>query len=334
MRSSTRRGCLGWLGLVFVGSVLLGVILILAGCVYQAIGQANDARTVTPPGELVDVGGYKLHLNCVGQGSPTVVLDTLSGGMSPYWAWIQPEVAKITRVCAYDRAGRAWSEANPQPQTLEGTARDLYTLLTNAKVAGPYVLVGHSIGGLYARQFHALYPDQVAGIVLLDASHPEQLRRFPLYAAGNQESLNLSALLATLARFGIPRAYFALGGEFDFQDLPQKEHDEVAAFFSSPDYFESQRAEMLAASEIFADAEKLGALGELPLVVITAGNNSLPGWFQLQDELAGLSQNSAHHTIDGASHASLAFNSSHARQVSELINQAVEKVRAGQSLAQ
>jgi pimeloyl-ACP methyl ester carboxylesterase len=330
--SNNARGYGWWLGRILGGLLLFVVILVVAGCVYQTIGEANDARAFPPPGEMVDVGGYKLHLNCIGQGNPTIVLDTLSGGMSAYWAWVQPEVAKMTRVCSYDRAGRAWSEAGPQPQTLESTARDLHTLLTNAKVAGPYVLVGHSIAGLYVREFQALYPNEVAGIVLVDASHPQQLDRFPALAAGNQEGLNLTTVAALLSRVGVLRLYFALGGEIDFQDLPRKEHDEVAAFFSTPRYFESQRAETIAGTQLFADGHALGTLGDLPLIVITAGNNTLPGWTELQNELAALSDNSMHRTIGGALHASLAFNPNDARQVSDLILQMVEAVRNGGTL--
>lgn len=332
--SNPARGCGWWLGRILAGLVVIVAVIVLAGCLYQMLGEANDARAFPPPGEMVDVGGYKLHLHCTGQGSPTVILDTLSGGMSSYWAWVQPRVAKLTRVCAYDRAGRAWSEASPQPQTLEGTARDLHTLLANANIAGPYVLVGHSIAGLYVREFQALYPGEVAGIVLVDASHPQQLERFPALAAGNQDGLNLANAAALLARIGAPRLYFASGGEIDFQDLPRKEHDVVAAFFSSPRYFESQRAEMLAEPQMFADAQALGTLSELPLIVITAGNNTLTGWTELQNELAALSSNSIHRTIDGATHASLAFKQTDANQVSALILQLVEAVRAGKSLAQ
>lgn len=332
--SNSARGCGWWLGRILVGLVVFVAAIVLAGCLYQMLGEANDARAFPPPGEMVDVGGYKLHLHCTGQGSPTVILDTLSGGMSSYWAWVQPHVARLTRVCAYDRAGRAWSEASPQPQTLEGTARDLHTLLANANIAGPYVLVGHSIAGLYVREFQALYPDEVAGIVLVDASHPQQLERFPALAAGNQDSLNLANVAALLARAGVPRLYFALGGEFDFQDLPRKEHDEVAAFFATPRYFESQRAETIAGAQLFTAAHKLGPLGNLPLIVITAGENHLPGWTELQNELAALSENSIHRTIDGATHASLAFKPADANQVGALIMQMVEAVRAGKPLAE
>lgn len=332
--SKSARGCGWWLGRILLGLGIFVVIIVLGGCLYEVAGEVNDARAFPPPGEMVDVGGYKLHLHCTGQGSPTVVLDTLSGGMSAYWAWIQPQIAGTTRVCAYDRAGRAWSEASGKQQTLEGTASDLHKLLTNANIPGPYVLVGHSIAGLYVREFQALYPDEVAGIVLVDASHPQQLDRFPEYSAGNQSGLSLAVVAALLARVGVPRLYFALGGEIDFQDLPRPEHAQVAAFFSLPRYFESQRAETIAGTQMFADAHRFGTLGKLPLIVITAGNNNLPGWTGLQNELATLSSNSIHRTIDGATHASLAFNQGDANQVSALILQMVQALHAGKSLTE
>ncbi len=323
-----------WLVRILSGIAAFSVLVIFAGCAYQSVSEWNDARAFPPPGELIDVGGYKLHLYCIGQGSPTVVLEIGAGGMSPYWAWIQPAVAQTTRVCAYDRAGHAWSEASPHPQTLEGTARDLHTLLTKANVAGPYVLVGHSIGGLYVREFQALYPDEVAGIALVDSSHPKQLERFPALAAGNEQALNQISIFSLLTRLGFTRLFFALGGEVDFQDLPRPAHAQVVSFFSSPRTFASQRDEIRAGPQVFRDAGNLGSLNELPLIVITAGGNMLEGWPGLQAELATLSSNSLHRTLDGATHMSVAFQPNHARQVSDLILQMVEAVRTGQRLAQ
>jgi pimeloyl-ACP methyl ester carboxylesterase len=274
----------------------------------------------------VAAGETQLHINCQGEGSPTVILETLSGGTSAYWAWIQPEIAQHTRVCSYDRAGRGWSAAGP-PADLWGTAENLHAILGNAGIEGPYVLAGHSIGGLYARAFAARHPDEVAGMVLLDAAHPEQYDRYPEYVAANQSYLRLSSLFPILAAIGINRLYFAGGGEIDFADLPPREHDEVAAFWSSPAYFENQRAEALAAEEIYAQAHDLGNLGDLPLAVVSAGANTPRGWSDLQAELAALSTNSSHLVLDEATHASLAFNPAHAREVSLAILKVVEAAR-------
>src|SRR5262245_3211505 len=147
---------------------LLVAVVALAGtgAIYQAAATARDARRYPPPGQLVNVGGYRLHLYCAGEGSPTVVLEAVSGGLAIDWAWVQPEGARTTRVCTYDRAGRGWSEPGPAPRDARQLARELHTLLRNAAVPGPYVLAGHSAGGLFAREYAAQYPDEVVGLVL------------------------------------------------------------------------------------------------------------------------------------------------------------------------
>ncbi|MFN8493076.1 MAG: alpha/beta hydrolase [Caldilineaceae bacterium] len=328
------RGLIGLLGLL----VVLGGV----GAIYQIITTARDRRTFHPPGQLVDVGGYKLHISCLGEaanGNPTVILETLSGGMSFYWDWVQPAVTKTTRVCVYDRAGRAWSESSPRPLTLQQTVLDLHTLLKNANVPGPYVLVGHSMGGLYVRKFAADYPNEVAGLVLVDSSHPAQLARYPELQAETAGYLRVAPFIPWLARLGVLHAYFALGGEIDFADMPPQAHTETAAFWSSPAYFASQRAEIVAGPQIFADAQSLGNLGNLPLAVISRGlnpaiGNHPNGWTDLQNELAALSSNSLHKTVDGATHQSLAFKQQDAQVVSAVILQVVEAVRSGKPLSQ
>ena len=115
--------------------------LSLAGAGYEAIASRGDARAYPPPGKMVDVGGYKLHIQCLGTGSPTVVLDAGLGCTSLDWSLVQAEIGQTTRVCAYDRAGMGWSESGPEPRTPEQNARELHTLLANAGLEGPYVLV-------------------------------------------------------------------------------------------------------------------------------------------------------------------------------------------------
>ena len=141
-------------------SGLLGLVAILAVCgaTYEAIAGVGDATAYPAPGRLVDVGGYKLHLDCQGTGSPTVVLDAGLGGSSLDWTLVQPELATTTRVCTYDRAGMGWSDAGPMPRSPSHIAEELHVLLTNAGVAGPYVLVGHSLGGKNIRIFGACRP--------------------------------------------------------------------------------------------------------------------------------------------------------------------------------
>ena len=158
---------------------LVGALLALAvaGAIYQAIATELAERAYPPPGEMVDVGGYSLHINCVGQGSPTVVLDAGSGGFSAQWVRVQREVSGTTRVCSYDRAGMGWSEMGPEPRDARQISSELHTLLGKAGIEGPYVLVGHSFGGMYMQTYAARYPDEVAGVALVDSStDPDQFR--------------------------------------------------------------------------------------------------------------------------------------------------------------
>jgi pimeloyl-ACP methyl ester carboxylesterase len=159
--------------------VLLAVVvaLVLIGAAYQATASITDSRNHPPPGRLVDVGGYSLHISCLGNGTPTVILDALFPGTVSNWAWVQPEIAKTTRVCADDRAGLGWSDSGPMPRDAVQHAAELRTLLANAGVTGPYVLVGHSLGGLSVRMFADRYPDEVAGMVLVEASNPDGWKR-------------------------------------------------------------------------------------------------------------------------------------------------------------
>src|ERR1043165_9432869 len=163
------RRVLSWTGRGLAALFVLIVVLALAGASYEAIAAAGDARRYPPPGQLVDVGGYRLHIQCVGSGNPTVVLDAGLSGSSLDWSLVQPELGRTTRVCAYDRAGMGWSDPGPQPRTPRRIADELHTLLTNAGIAGPYVLVGHSLGGKNVRLFALSHPDQVAAMVLVDA---------------------------------------------------------------------------------------------------------------------------------------------------------------------
>jgi pimeloyl-ACP methyl ester carboxylesterase len=140
---------------------------------YETVRESLDARAYPMPGQLIDVGGHRLHLHCTGSGSPTVVLEPGGGAASSDLGWIAPAVARDTRVCVYDRAGRGWSDAADGPQDGAHIAADLHTLLDRAHVPGPYVLAGHSFGGLYVLSFAAQFPDQVAGMVLLDSTAPK-----------------------------------------------------------------------------------------------------------------------------------------------------------------
>jgi pimeloyl-ACP methyl ester carboxylesterase len=283
-------------------------VLLASGAVVQAVLTARDGRANPAPGRLINVGGHRLHLYCTGTGSPTVVLEAALPGTSSEWAWVQGAVARTTRVCSYDRAGYVWSEPSPGPRDAKHIAVELHRLLRAAGIGGPYVLVGHSMGGVYVREYAALYATSAAGMVLVDAASPDQWTRIPGYSlASTRQQADLAPLLA---RFGIMRLWtqsLAAG-------LPARARRAATAFYGATWTWETDAAEVDALpatdAEVQADSTSLGAL---PLEVVTAGGQEFSAaqervWQQLQRELAGLSRNGHQHTIAGATHLSLVFD--------------------------
>jgi pimeloyl-ACP methyl ester carboxylesterase len=320
---------------------LLALVCLLAGAGlgYQAVATALDRRAYPPPGRLVDVGGHTLHLACVGDGSPAVVFESGLAGMSADWGSVQPPVAGTTRACAYDRAGIAWSAAGPAPRDPRRIATELHTLLGHAGVAGPYVLVGHSFGGLYVRVFADRYPDEVVGLVLVDASHPDMWARLPRAAtAGLAPGPWQGLAYRGLARLGLPRLTGAVPADCG---LAPRQCAEERAWLASARHTDAYVAEMGAPGRD-DQVRATGPLGSRPLVVLTAtdhrdlvgpqsGARFEPLWRQLQDELAALSTGAVHRTVAGATHGSLQTRD--AAVTSAAVGQVVQAVRTGQPLA-
>ena len=182
--------------------VLVILVLFALGGGYEAISRAT-APAVAMRGQLVDVGPYRLHLECTGSRGPTVILEPGGGGSAASMGLIAPAVARDSRVCVYDRAGRGWSDPAASPPDGAQIATDLHTLLDRADVPGPYVLAGHSFGGLYVRTYAAKYPEEVAGLVLVDSTAANSN---PVSApeAGSYSVLkHVSSLVATTSRLGL-----------------------------------------------------------------------------------------------------------------------------------
>ncbi len=156
---------------------------------------------IPPPGQLIDIGGYRLHLHAQGEGGPTVVLEAGNGDFSLTWSLVQPEAARLTRVVSYDRAGLGWSDRGPRPRTVDVAMDELRTLLHGAGIPGPYILVGHSYGGMVARLFAYRYPGDVAGLVLVDAAHEDQMERLP---ESYTRSLGMMRAMMRLLSLGAP----------------------------------------------------------------------------------------------------------------------------------
>ncbi len=250
--------------------VMLIVILGAAGYIFEAGALRRDQERYPPLGEHLVVNDREIHIFCVGTGSPTVILEAGAGLFSLSWQLVQPEVAKMTRVCSYDRAGLGWSQASDRPRTPQTIVAELRALLAEATIPPPYVLVGHAIGGRYARVFAAEYPDEVAGLVLVDASHEDYDARYPVVTAEAVPFWNYGFAL----QFGLVRLF---GPELAARDEPDM------AFAPAEDLrvqmllmYRSYRAEVALAEIVNrnqADAELYAqsSLDDRPLVVLVRG---------------------------------------------------------------
>ncbi len=296
--SKRRRGCLSWLGGIV--AALLGLMLLGAG--YESMAEAADVRAYPAPGQMIDVGGYRLHIHCVGTGSPTVVIEAGLGDWSASWSsWVQPEAARTTRVCTYDRAGMGWSEPGPLPRTAAHVAQELHTLLQNARVPGPYVLVGHSLGGLPVRVFAHDYAAEVAGVVLIESMHPRQAKP-ATPTTPPQTTAPASALsLATLpARIGVLRV---LAGPLDLKGgLSPEVANAYVAFSVTSRFIQTQLDESQGMGESLAQAGAVTSLGAVPLIVLSRGQDPDQEWQGMQADLLHLSSQSQQLIADQSGH--------------------------------
>src|SRR3954470_2728947 len=273
---------------------LLGVYALCAvGGAYQTVGELLDRRTYPAPGRLVGVGGHRLHLDCDGSGTPTVILESGLGEAAAYWGWISTALAHDTKVCAYDRAGRGWSDPAAVAQDGIAVATDLHVLLDRGHVTGPFVLVGHSSGAQYVRIFAGRYPEQVAGMVLLDGQPPEAFESLPIFPVFYTGFRRVSALLPSLARVGVGRVLYHAG----FDGLPANVRDMQRFTYSSTRAARSLRDEFAELPTSLAQARSFQNLGDRPLVVVTAERDAMAGWLPLQDRMATLSTNSSHRVV-------------------------------------
>jgi pimeloyl-ACP methyl ester carboxylesterase len=308
--------------------VIAFLALASVGGGYATVGAAADARAYPAPGQLIDVGGHRLHLSCTGSGSPTVVLEAGGGEMSSNLGWITPAVARDTRVCVYDRAGRGWSEPADTPQDGAQIATDLHTLLQRGGVPGPYVLAGHSFGGLYVLTYADRYPGEVAGMVLIDSTAPASAAKPEAASSGDSSSSDVlgraSALVSASARLGVTRLY----GRSAFGSLPPQSRDEVRAGLATAGNLRSTIDEYVQASSSVGQAAALDDFAGKPLVVLTAGIGNDPTHRAAQSHLATLSTDSAHRVVEGASHESLIADEDDAAATTQAISDVVSSVRS------
>lgn len=300
-----------WWGVAAVVGFLLAAVLL--GLLWQATASARDERRFPPPGRLVDVGGHRLHIHCLGEEGPTVVFDAGIGSWSVSWWKVQRQVAGLARACVFDRAGLGWSEAGPWPRTSRQIAAELHTLLQNAGIRTPVVLVGHSFGGYNVRLFADQYRDEVAGVVLVDSAQPEQWERLPPEAKALLEEAREGTPKAVwLARVGLLRL---MGGRSE-KDLPPELREAHQAAMLRTRTFEAIQAELDSVYESGRQVAATRSLDGLPLAVVSARNSfdafrsptvHFPAaaddtWMELQRELAALSTDSRQFISETGTH--------------------------------
>ncbi|MFO1434832.1 MAG: alpha/beta hydrolase [Gammaproteobacteria bacterium] len=264
-----------------------------------------DIDVMNPPGRMVDIGGYSLHIDCRGEGSPTVVMEAGLGGVSLEWLPVQRFLSHYGRVCTYDRAGNGWSDAGPEPRTTSVITDELYRLLNAAGESAPYVLVGHSFGGYTAQMFAERYPNITAGLVLIDSSHPDQVARFlaPPLNLNTAPSKTTGAVVLMSGPPPIPA------------NLPEEIQMPAAMLMTLRKTRMTVAQEYLYFSDSGEEIRHEGQMPAVPMVVITRGidersrHHADPKaemiesvWMQMQDELAAMSPQSAHIVADRSGH--------------------------------
>jgi pimeloyl-ACP methyl ester carboxylesterase len=271
--------CLGCVGLLLACNLGACLLTAATGAIYQSVGEVRDLRANPPPGEMVEVDGHRLHLHCIAgpglEDAPTVVLDAGLGGYSQDWIWVQPQVAEFARVCAYDRAGYAWSDPGPTPRDSRQIVAELHALLANAHVPPPYVLVGQSFGGLNARFYAKQYPQEVAGLVLVDAT-PEGVYDDPAFSTSQRDAdrgqVFLFRTVAALARYGILRLFVRVAGTGPLTFLedyaPEIRDDVLAVAFLHTQYYEVVVDELETFEESTRQVQAASPDPDVPTIVI------------------------------------------------------------------
>lgn len=334
----TKRGCLFYIKRGLLALIILLIALPTAGFLYETVMAAGDDQRFPPTGQLISVDGHQMHIRCMGQGSPTIIFESGLGGWSDHWSKVQPEVGAFTRACSYDHAGLGWSESSNEPRTQEQIATELHDLLIAAHIQPPYILVGHSLGGKAIRLFEAKYPDEVAGMVFVDARDEavEPTNRTPEQNAEDraayESSLNIYRILRQFGArlFALQVAHIV---DPSTKTMPDDLVYRLAIFGTRERTLQTEIAE---SRESTANDDQLRAAvvpAKLPVFVLTA-DESLAGWdvWKIgQQHLATLSSNSQWITVKNTSHN---IPNDQPQVVIDAVRHVFDAARTGEPLAQ
>jgi len=317
---------------------IVGGLAVMAGggVVYQAVMAGRDKQKYPPPGQMVPVDGRRIHMQIKGEanGRPTVILEAGMISFSSNWYWVQEALSGETRVVSYDRAGLGWSDPPPHTQDAYESAADLHAALVAAGIGGPYVLVGHSYGGLVVRAFADKYLDEVAGMVLADASHPDQWAHMPASRNGSVNATG-NRMFGLLARLGLVR--FLNTERALTQGLPEQPAAEMRASLALPrSWSVSGKTLALWPKKSRFLVNEAQDLGDRPLVVL--GVTEQPFYDEvltnLQSELPALSTNSVRYVVEGASHERLVSEEKNALVVAAAVRAVLASVETGRPVAE
>ena len=280
-----------WTTRILIGLCAGLIVAACSGATYQWISTRKELAETPPPGRLVDVGGHRLHIWCTGAGEPSVILETGLGGSTVGWGFVQPEVARFTRVCSYDRAGLGYSDPGPSPRTTRRIARELEQLLDRSGIAGPWVLVGASSGGFTARLFASERSERVAGLVLVDASHEDQAHDIP----------QLAPFVPFLSSVGVLRLFGVSFGPTPSSLAPSVRGFARATTFRAAGY-QAAADEIIHIRESAAEVRSTRRELTIPLMVVTGARGADETWRHLQRDQVGLSQRGCQIIADQSGH--------------------------------